>query len=44
MGGIFSAYMDPEKLIYLLIKWGWRGPATLVIVLLGVWLFSKWFG
>jgi hypothetical protein len=36
--------MDPEKLIYLLLKWGWRGPAALVTVILCVWLFSKWIG
>jgi len=31
--------MDPEKLIFWLMRWGWRGPAALA---LGVWLYSLW--
>jgi len=38
------AWMDPEKLIYLLFKWGWRGPVALAIAILCIWLFSKWIG
>jgi hypothetical protein len=34
--------MDPEKLIFWLMRWGWRGPATLALVVLGVWLYSLW--
>jgi hypothetical protein len=33
--------MDPEKLIFLLFKWGWRGPVALVFVIMGIWLASK---
>ena len=33
--------MDPKKLIFLLVRWGWRGPAVLALVIFGVWLFSK---
>jgi hypothetical protein len=22
--------MDPKKLIFLLVRWGWRGPAVLL--------------
>jgi len=35
--------VDPKKLIYLLVKWGWRGPAVLALVIFGIWLFSKLF-
>jgi hypothetical protein len=34
--------MDPEKLILWLMRWGWRGPTALAIVVLGVWLYSLW--
>ena len=37
-----QATMDPEKLIFWLMRWGWRGPAALAIVVLGVWLYSLW--
>ena len=29
---------NPRKLIFWLMRWGWRGPAALVLVVLGVWL------
>jgi hypothetical protein len=35
--------VDRKKLIYLLVKWGWRGPAVLALVIFGIWLFSKLF-
>jgi hypothetical protein len=34
--------MDAKKLILWLMRWGWRGPAALAIVVLGVWLYSLW--
>jgi hypothetical protein len=34
--------IDPEKLIYLLFRWGWRGPVALALVIFGVWLISAW--
>ena len=37
-----QAIMDPRKLIFWLMRWGWRGPATLALVVLGVWLYSLW--
>jgi hypothetical protein len=37
-----QATMDPEKLIFWLMRWGWRGPATLALVVLGIWLYSLW--
>jgi hypothetical protein len=36
--------MNSEKLIYLLFKWGWRGPVALAIVIVGIWFASKWIG
>lgn len=33
--------MDPKKLIYLVFKWGWRGPVALALVIFGIWLFSE---
>jgi len=33
---------DPRKLIYLLFRWGWRGPVALALVIFGVWLISGW--
>jgi hypothetical protein len=38
--GLFG--MDPRKLIYLLFRWGWRGPLVLIAVIFGVWLYSLW--
>jgi hypothetical protein len=37
-----QATMDPRKLIFWLMRWGWRGPATLALVVLGIWLYSLW--
>jgi hypothetical protein len=34
--------INPEKLIYLLFKWGWRGPVALALVIFGIWLLSEW--
>ncbi|HSR77217.1 MAG TPA: hypothetical protein VLN57_11590 [Xanthobacteraceae bacterium] len=34
--------IDPEKLIHLLFRWGWRGPVALALVIFGVWLISAW--
>ena len=34
--------IDPEKLIYLLFRWGWRGPVALALVIFGIWLISAW--
>ncbi len=34
--------IDPEKLIYLLFRWGWRGPVALALVIFGGWLISGW--
>jgi hypothetical protein len=34
--------MDPKKLIYLLFKWGWRGPLVLAFAVFGLWLYSLW--
>jgi hypothetical protein len=31
----------PKKLIYLVFKWGWRGPVALALVIFGIWLFSE---
>ena len=30
-----------KKLIYLVFKWGWRGPVALALVIFGIWLFSE---
>jgi hypothetical protein len=37
-----QAVMDPRKLIFWLMRWGWRGPAALALVVIGVWLYSLW--
>jgi hypothetical protein len=34
--------MDPKKLIFWLLKWGWRGPVALALVIFGLWLYSLW--
>ncbi len=34
--------MDPEKLIYLLLRWGWRGPLALAFVIFSIWLYALW--
>jgi hypothetical protein len=34
--------MDPRKLIFWLMRWGWRGPAALAVVVVGIWLYSLW--
>jgi hypothetical protein len=34
--------MDPEKLIFWLMRWGWRGPAALALVIFCIWLYSRW--
>jgi hypothetical protein len=36
--------IDPKKLIYLMHKWGWRGPVALVLVIFIIWLLSVWIG
>jgi hypothetical protein len=32
--------MDPKKLIFLIMRWGWRGPVALALTVIAVWLIS----
>jgi len=34
--------MNPQKLIFLILYWGWRGPAVLAVVLFIIFIFSLW--
>jgi hypothetical protein len=36
--------MNPEKLILLMMRWGWRGPLALAIAVFVIWVISKFAG
>jgi hypothetical protein len=40
--GHAMTHLRLQKSIYLILQWGWRGPAVLAVAVLGLWLYHLW--